>query len=221
MARKHATRKQSTRAKARPAKRRTSQSRGARRKAKPTKKAKKTRRKPKVAPRKVKVAKSKTSAVRKVAASKPARRAAASAPAQDASSRQPKPPHSTRLERQRRTLPDVELGTLPEDRQLAAARTGHEELGAALRKHTANSPELTAGDIDADWQDAYAIGDETPGGDNPTPDQNRVDLIGKAIGTEYADDQELEGGDEIRKRDKKRWELDPASSEDWPHDKRK
>ena len=50
---------------------------------------------------------------------------------------------------------------------------------------------LTGGDVDADWEDAYAVGDEAPGGDNPTPDQDRVDDIGKALGVEYQDNEEL------------------------------
>jgi hypothetical protein len=59
------------------------------------------------------------------------------------------------------------------------------------------------------------VGDEAPGGDNPTPDQDVVDDIGRALGVEYDDDEELQGGDEIVKRDRKRWELDPASSDDF------
>jgi hypothetical protein len=74
---------------------------------------------------------------------------------------------------------------------------------------------MTGGDVDADWQDAYAVGDETPGGDNPTPDQDRVDDIGRALGVEYQDNEELKGADKIASRDKHRWELDPASSEDY------
>jgi hypothetical protein len=93
------------------------------------------------------------------------------------------------------------------------ARSGHDAVAASLRKHTESSPRLTAGDVDAKWEDAYAIGDEAPGGDNPTPDQNEVDAIGRALGTEYADDEELMGGDEIGKRDEHRWELDPQSRE--------
>ena len=27
----------------------------------------------------------------------------------------------------------------------------------------------------------------------------------------------MQGGDEVAERDKHRWELDPASSDDWPH----
>ena len=32
---------------------------------------------------------------------------------------------------------------------------------------------------------------------------------------EYDDDEELQGGEEINQRDRKRWELDPASSDDF------
>lgn len=74
---------------------------------------------------------------------------------------------------------------------------------------------LVAGDVDANLEAASHVGEETPGGDNPTPDQDVVDLIGRSLGVEYEDDEELEGGAEITKRDRKRWELDPASSEDW------
>ena len=82
-------------------------------------------------------------------------------------------------------------------------------------EHTETSPALTAGDVDADWESAYAVGDEAPGGDNPTPDQDIVDDIGRAVGVEYQDNEELKGEEKIIKRDKNRWELDPASSDDW------
>jgi len=101
---------------------------------------------------------------------------------------------------------------------MASARSGHDELRATLALHTSASPTLTAGDLDAKWDDAYAVGDEAPGGDNPTPDQDRVDDIGRALGINYRDDEDLKGGDEITERDRHRWELDPASSEDWPHE---
>ena len=74
---------------------------------------------------------------------------------------------------------------------------------------------ITAGDIDVDVQDAYFTGEGAPGGDNPTPDQEVVDEIGKALGVEYDDNEELKGSDKIVERDKHRWELDPASSEDY------
>jgi Family of unknown function (DUF6335) len=82
-------------------------------------------------------------------------------------------------------------------------------------EHNETSPVLTAGDVDADWQDAYSVGDEAPGGDNPTPDQDVVDDIGKALGVEYQDNEELKAADKISSRDRHRWELDPASAEDF------
>jgi len=75
---------------------------------------------------------------------------------------------------------------------------------------------VAGGDIDADWQSAASIGDEAPGGDNPTPDQNVVEDIGRAVGLEYQDAEELKASDKVAERDKRRWELDPASSEDYP-----
>lgn len=100
-----------------------------------------------------------------------------------------------------------------------AARSGADELRQLLEAHTETSPVMTAGDVDARWDDAYAVGDEAPGGDNPTPDQDRVDDIGKALGVNYGESEELEGSEKIIKRDRHRWELDPASSDDWPHDR--
>ena len=89
----------------------------------------------------------------------------------------------------------------------------------ARMQHNETSPELTGGDVDASWEDAYAVGDEAPGGDNPTPDQDRVDDIGKALGVQYEDSEELKAADKISERDRHRWELDPASAEDYPeHD---
>ena len=83
-----------------------------------------------------------------------------------------------------------------------------------LSKNTGAGPALTAGDVDADWESAETVGDEAPGGDNPTPDQDVVDDIGRALGVEYDDDEELQGGAEIADRDRHRWELDPASKDD-------
>lgn len=79
----------------------------------------------------------------------------------------------------------------------------------------ASDAALGAGDMDADLVRAASSGDETPGGDNPTPDQDVVDLIGRSLGVEYDDDEELEGAEKIARRDRHRWELDPASSEDY------
>ena len=101
------------------------------------------------------------------------------------------------------------------DRSASAARSGRRELSEKYHEHTETSPAITGGDIDADWESAYSVGDEAPGGDNPTPDQDIVDDIGRAIGVQYEDNEELKGEKKISDRDRKRWELDPASAEDY------
>ncbi len=121
------------------------------------------------------------------------------------------------LDRPRKTVADIH--GIPSSLGMAgiasAAHSGYEELKDTLKKNTSASPRLTAGDVDADWQSAETVGDEAPGGDNPTPDQDVVDEIGRALGVEYADDEELQGGAEITDRDTHRWELDPSSKEDF------
>ena len=125
------------------------------------------------------------------------------------------------LDRARTDLRELEEGvqtppsSLDLDRLPSAARSGRRRLQDAQAEHTETSPVLTGGDVDADWEDAYAVGDEAPGGDNPTPDQDRVDDIGKALGVEYQDNEELRASDKIAERDRHRWELDPASAEDY------
>jgi hypothetical protein len=101
------------------------------------------------------------------------------------------------------------------DRTASAARSGRLHLQDTLDEHNETSPAMTGGDVDADWEEAYAVGDEAPGGDNPTPDQDRVDDIGKALGVTYEDNEELKAADKIAERDRHRWELDPASSDDY------
>ena len=125
------------------------------------------------------------------------------------------------LERARRQLREVEESvqgppsSLDMNRSASAARSGRAEMREARREHNETSPVLTGGDVDANWEDAYSVGDEAPGGDNPTPDQDRVDDIGKALGVEYQDNEELKAVDKIAERDRHRWELDPASAEDY------
>ena len=112
-------------------------------------------------------------------------------------------------------LPPSPPSSLDLDRSASAVRSGRKELHERYAQHTDTSPALTGGDVDADWESAYSVGDEAPGGDNPTPDQDIVDDIGRAVGVEYQDNEELKGADKVAKRDKNRWELDPASSDDW------
>jgi uncharacterized protein DUF6335 len=150
-------------------------------------------------------------------AARPARRATASKRASSGRSPRPKP---AALERERRKLTEQDMvpmppSTLDFDRKASQAASG----GAATKhhrlEHTETGPDLTAGDIDADWGEAYADGDEAPGGDNPTPDQDVVEEIGRALGVEYDDAEELKGSEKIIERDRNRWEYDPASAEDY------
>ena len=123
-----------------------------------------------------------------------------------------------RLERVRRTLEDTvptPPSSLNMDRRGSAVRTGRAELEENLREHRTMSPDLAAGDVDVNVENAYFTGEEAPGGDNPTPDQDIVDDIGKAVGVQYEDAEELKATDKVTERDKHRWELDPASSEDY------
>jgi uncharacterized protein DUF6335 len=123
-----------------------------------------------------------------------------------------------RLDRARRTLEDVvptPPSSLDMDWHGSAARTGREEMAESHRNHKGMSPEIASGDLDVDVESAYFTGEESPGGDNPTPDQDIVDNIGKALGVQYDDAEELKSSDKISQRDKHRWELDPASSEDY------
>ena len=91
------------------------------------------------------------------------------------------------------------------DRAPSAARTGRRLVDENRRRHPKMAA-LTGGDVDADMESAYFTGDETPGGDNPTPDQSDVDEIGHAVGVEYQDNEELKSTEKIDERDRHRWE---------------
>jgi len=124
-----------------------------------------------------------------------------------------------RLDRARRTLDDDETvqtppSSLDMDRRGSAARTGRAEIAENIREHN-GMDDVTGGDPDVSIEDAYFAGEEAPGGDNPTPDQDIVEYIGKALGVTYDDSEELKGSDKVGERDKHRWELDPASAEDF------
>jgi hypothetical protein len=80
---------------------------------------------------------------------------------------------------------------------------------------TSVSPQLSAGDVDARWDQAESGGEETPGGSSSTPGQDVVDEIGRAIGVTYQEGEPLRVGRKEEERDEHRWELDPASAEDY------
>lgn len=97
-----------------------------------------------------------------------------------------------------------------ERQQLAGA--GRKVLEEKLDEHHSESPQLSGGDLDADWQSANQAGEETVGGSVATPDQDIVDELGEAVGLTYGDDEPLGGEEKIRERDRNRWELNPESA---------
>jgi hypothetical protein len=89
------------------------------------------------------------------------------------------------------------------------SRAWHEKLA----QHHAKSPNLSGEDIDAAWDEAN-VGEETVGGDSPTPDQDIVEELGEAMGLTYQDNELLGIEDKLLARDRHRWELDPASADE-------
>lgn len=150
---------------------------------------------------------------------KPARKAAK--PRKAAPSRpSPSRPKPVALSRERRQLRDDETipgapSTLNFSAKASAAESGQHMYHQRGKEHTEGGAALTGGDVDTDWNEAYASGEETPGGDMSTPDQDVVEEIGRALGVEYEDAEELKGAEKIESRDRNRWEYDPASAEDY------
>jgi hypothetical protein len=122
-----------------------------------------------------------------------------------------------------------------EDEEIEADFAERQQLGVGgrrvleeeLEEHHSQSPKLSGGDLDADldadWRRANQTGEETVGGSVSTPDQDRVDELGEAVGLTYHDDEPLNVEEKLRERDRKRWELNPASAleeedEDKPED---
>jgi hypothetical protein len=98
----------------------------------------------------------------------------------------------------------------PVDISAGAAKLAHR-----LQNDSLADPLVTAGDLDAQWEGAQFSGDESAVSSMPTPGQSAVDDIGAAMGVTYQDNEELKFGEKERSRDHKRWELDPASSDDY------
>jgi len=89
------------------------------------------------------------------------------------------------------------------------------KLAERLRDDPNADPTITGGDLDAQWESAQFSGDESAISSMPAPDSNAADDMGRAIGVTYEDNEELKVGEKERSRDIRRWELDPASSDDY------
>jgi hypothetical protein len=87
----------------------------------------------------------------------------------------------------------------------------HSDVEREVEKHASEfsdtGPELTGGDLDADWERAASVGEEAVGGTVSTPDQNVVDDLTKAVGIPRAPDEPVRTSEEIlAERDRHRWE---------------
>jgi len=101
------------------------------------------------------------------------------------------------------------------DKHGHGARSGGLQMKRELEGHSGYSRELSGGDLDADVVDTEFVGEEAVGGDNPSPDQDIVAEIGLAAGLAYEDNEPLRTAEKVGERDRHRWELDPASAEDY------
>ena len=93
--------------------------------------------------------------------------------------------------------------------------SGAAKLNRRLQDDGMADTTITGGDVDAQFEGAQFSGDESAVSSMTTPEQNQVDETGQAMGVTYQDNEELKFGEKERGRDLKRWELDPASSEDY------
>ncbi len=77
---------------------------------------------------------------------------------------------------------------------------------------------LQTGDVDTNAVDNAVVGDEAPGGSVMTPDQDRVDDFGRALGVQEVDSGELRTTQELLDgRDRKRAQQDmPDPTTMWP-----
>ena len=99
-------------------------------------------------------------------------------------------------------------------------REGAEDQGRTVGllrevlEHHETGPAVSAGDLDADWQRAQSSGEEAAGGSVSTPDQDRVDEIGHALGVEQPSAAPLRSSEEmLEERDRRYWELERRAQE--------
>lgn len=97
---------------------------------------------------------------------------------------------------------------------MESLRTG--VLPAQARRRRSEIPRedatLQVGDPDDSGLLNEYVGEETPGGSTPTPDQNGVDEIGRAYGLQEEDSGALRSAAEVLgRRDRRRSELQPPS----------
>ena len=115
--------------------------------------------------------------------------------------------------RERRVAATPELVSPPSATAVAveALRTGVVPRFAGERPEEipGEGERIRVGDPDDSVMDNEYVGDETPGGSSPTPDQNSVDEIGTAYGLQEENDGPLRTAAEIlERRDRHRATMD-------------
>jgi Family of unknown function (DUF6335) len=107
-------------------------------------------------------------------------------------------------------VPDPDIEEFMEE-EIARAPKDSNQLAQRLRNNTSTSPGDSGGDLDASWGDVNDSGTESVGGDNPTPDQSDIEENAHAVGVNFEDNQELDLTEQLERRDRDRFELDPRS----------
>ena len=114
---------------------------------------------------------------------------------------------------------EPDSGDLPQELTESYGTGVHDQPGLAtggrMNDFNEASPTLTGGDVDANYEQANADGDESVGGTVSTPDMDVVDELGAAVGLEMNERSFLRTNDILEERDNRRWELEPTSSEDY------
>jgi len=104
------------------------------------------------------------------------------------------------------------LGLSPTAVAAEALRTGVMPVVWDERKIPGEDETIRVGDPDDDTLANEYVGEDTPGGSTPTPDQNDVDEIGRVYGLQDEDSGSLRSAGEIlTRRDRYRSELRPPA----------
>ena len=91
-------------------------------------------------------------------------------------------------------------------------------MGKTLGRLTATAgygSDVTGGDIDDDSYQAEVVGEEAVGGQTPTPDQSVTEGLLQSMGIVFPDGEPVQTLSHLNRRDRKRWELEPDSAEDY------
>jgi hypothetical protein len=83
-----------------------------------------------------------------------------------------------------------------------------------LRRYRSQFASSSQQDPKAAW-DSIESGEDMVSYDVAEPDQDFVEQFGQAVGLPYDENEPLHTTEKLERRDRQRWELDPASSEDY------